>query len=354
MSCALRTDRRPPRRRGLTLVELMIVTAMVLVFTGSAVTVFIQLIQTSDEIDARVEAVKNARFFLDRLSEDLSQASLSPSIDRGELFLCTHAALPYGDLIDNDRDGAVDEEAPDGADNDGDWTLAQDDRDFQTIVPTSGAGGLPPLVPVAERGYQASDLGDGHVDEDIVFNTDELRFWIPGPGGNVLRQQVTYRIEAFEGEDNVAVRRLRTILVDGSEAPEEIGPLAFNVVSLNFLCWDHRLSPQRWVETWDSGAIPNVHPGAPVTVYAEIIVHADSTRLRLPPVRPLNTVRMGTMINVENVLRSALFPRGAGRVEGMSLSGSLAPDAAPAVSTPSGPGLPRPLTVPPPPAPVAL
>jgi prepilin-type N-terminal cleavage/methylation domain-containing protein len=317
MSCALRTD----RRRGLSLVELMIVSVIVLVFTGSAVTVFIQLIQTSDEVDARIEAVTNARFFLDTLSDDLGEASTSLSIPRGQIFQATHTALTYGDLVDNDRDGAIDEEAPDGQDNDNDWVLARDDRDFQTNVPTSGAGGLPPIVPVAERGYQEPDLGDDRVDEDIVFNQDELSFWVRGPlSSNILRQQLTYRIEVFDGEDNVAVRRTRTVYTDGTPDLEEVGPLAFEVLSLNFLCWEHKGTPQRWVESWDSGATTAPDPPAPVSVYAEITVHGDSTRLRLPPTRPLGAVRMGTIIALENVLRSPDFPRGQGRIEGEPLT----------------------------------
>ena len=73
-------------RRGLTLVELMIVALIVLIFTGSAATVFIQLIQTSDAVDARIEAVKNCRFFLDTLSADLAQASVSFAIPRPVLL----------------------------------------------------------------------------------------------------------------------------------------------------------------------------------------------------------------------------------------------------------------------------
>lgn len=314
MSCASRTERGA--RRGLTLVEVMIVVAIVLLFNAAAVTVFIQLIQTSDAVDARIEAVKNARFFLDTLSEDLAQASLSAAIAREDLFRCTHTPLTHGDLVDNDGDGVVDEESPDGLDNDGDWVLANDDRDFRTLVSTAG-GVFPPIVSLAERGWLEPDLGDGHVDEDVVFNADELSFWLRGPlTGNVQRQRVTYRIEPFEGEANVAVRRVRTVFNDGSPDLEEVGPLAFGVVGVNFLCWDHRAAPQRWAESWTSEFIPPTEIGAPVAVYAEITVHSDSTRLSLPPARPLSTVRIATLVVLENVLRSPDFPRGDGRSEG--------------------------------------
>jgi prepilin-type N-terminal cleavage/methylation domain-containing protein len=307
MSCASKAD-----RRGFTLVEVMIVTAIVLIFTGGAAAIFIQLIQTSDAIDARIDAVKNGRFFLDTLSDDLAQASINPAIPRAEMFVGVNTPLPFGDLADNDHDGVVDEEAPDGVDNDGDWMLARDDHDFQTIF----AGGGP--ISVAERGWHEPDLGDGHVDEDVVFNSDELSFWIRGPlTGNVLRQQVTYRVEPFEGEENVAVRHVHTLHSDGTPPTDEVGPLAFKVVSLNFLYWDHRQSPQRWVESWDSGAIAPAELGAPVSVYAEITVHSDSTALSLPPTRPLSVMRMGTAADIESVLRSPLFPRGAGRPEGV-------------------------------------
>jgi hypothetical protein len=294
----------------------MIVSVIVMIFTASAAMVFIQLIQTSDAIDARVEAVKNCRFFLDTLANDLASASLSSLIPTGEIFRGTDNPLTHGDLRDNDLDGAVDEESPDGEDNDGDWTLATDDYDFRTVISTSG-GSLPPLISLAERGWEEPDLGDGHVDEDVVFNSDTISFWQRGPlTGNVQLQRITYGIEPFEGEDNVAVRRTLTIYNDGTPDLEEVGPLAFNVVSLNFLHWDHEAVPQGWVEVWDGTFIPTDELAAPVAVHASITVYADAQPLSMPPTRPLTTVQMSTICVLENVLRSSDYPRGEERPEG--------------------------------------
>ncbi len=297
MSCASRTD----RRHAFSLVELMIVSVIAVVFTATAATVFIQLIQTSDAVDARIEAASNARFFLDTLTEDLMQASISPAIGRATLFVASHVPLTFGDLVDNDADGVVDEESPDGQDNDGDWILARDDRDLQT---TFGA------TLIQERGFQVPDLGDGHLDEDVVFNLDELSFWVPGPSAsNVTRRQLTYRVQNFAGEDKVAVRISRSEFNDGTPDLVETGPLAFEVVSLNFLHWDHTLAAPDWVETWDSGAIPAPELPAPGSVYAEITVHGASTRLLLPPTQPLVVTRMATIVNLENVIQSSGFVR---------------------------------------------
>lgn len=278
----------------------MVVTVIVLLFTASAATVFIQLIQTSDAVDARVEAVSNARFLLDTLSEDLSQATLSPTIDRNDLFRLAHVPLAYGDLVDNDSDGAVDEEAADGQDNDGDWTLTED-RDY--------LGNFGAII-IRERGLNNPDLGDANIDEDVVFNSDVMTFWIPGDGTTVLRREVTYRIDTFEGEDNVAIREVRSILSGGGETTE-IGPLAFNVLSLNFLAWNHRGAAPTWDEAWVSGIVPLSAPAAPVAVYADVTVFAESTELKLPPTRGMQTARLATMINLESVLSSPLYPRGS-------------------------------------------
>ncbi len=287
----------------MTLIETMVMVTVMLIFTSTASAVFIQVMQASDTADARVAAVSNCRFLLDTLAEDLTQASLDPSILLSQLFVAADSQLAYGDLVDNDGDGAVDEEAPDGADNDGDWSLSRDDNDLRVLY----AG--PPPADLRESGWQAIDLGDGHVDEDVVFNSDSLSFWIPGPAAsNVFLRQLTYGIETFEGEDNVVVRRVRTLYNDLTPETTETGPLAFEVVSLNFLMWDHRLSPPNWVETWTSGTVPT-DPRAPVAVYARVAVHGDTTTLQLPPARAMNTVSMATITTLESVLMSPSYPR---------------------------------------------
>jgi hypothetical protein len=126
---------------------------------------------------------------------------------------------------------------------------------------------------------------------------------------NVLRQRLTYRVDTFDGEDNVAIREVFTLYNDGTPPDTEIGPLAFEVLSLNFLMWNFATASPNWVETWDSGAIPGSLPGAPGAVMAEIIIHGASTRLRLPPARALDGVRLSTIVALENVIQSGSFPR---------------------------------------------
>jgi type II secretory pathway pseudopilin PulG len=318
MSCASRIDLR--RSRALTLVEILVATLVFLMLTASTAAVFIQVVRHSDEVDARLEAVSNARFFLDTLSDNLAQAMLTGAIQPIDLFNVVDAPLTFGDLRDNDGDVVFDEESPDGLDNDGDWQLARDDNDFSATVPTGGVGGLPDPLLISERGFQEADLGDGHVDEDVVFQNDTLSFWVPGPAGsNIDRQRLTYQIELFEGEDNVVVERRLIFYNDGTPSALEIGPLAFDVVSLSFLAWNHRTSPPQWDREWESLTVPAGNPPAPVSVYAEIIVHAESQPLTLPPTRAMQTIRLQTMVNIEAVLRSAEYPRGEDREEGMPL-----------------------------------
>ena len=132
-------------------------------------------------------------------------------------------------------------------------------------------------------------------------------------------RQIALQIETFAGEDNVVVERRFILYNDGTPPEEEVGPVAFDVVSLSFLTWNHRVSPPQWDREWDSGTVPGGNPPAPVSVYAEITIHAESTPLTLPPTRGMQTVRLQTMVNLEAVLRSSDYPRGLDRIEGRPL-----------------------------------
>lgn len=317
MSCDL-TDRRGANgtcrgmrsgRRGLTLVELMVVAAIVIIFSTAAITAFIQLIQASDAVDARLDALSNARAFLQTFSYDLRRASTHGAIPRSELFIGTNTSRGFGDLVDDDGDGIYDEEVPDGLDAEPvpDWIRERDDRDHRRILSGAGPGG-PPIIDLKESGWGEPDLGDAHVDEDVVFNSDTLTFWVRGPfGSNFLRQQITYAIEPFEGEQNVLVKRIRTIYNDGTPEQTEVSPLAFNVLSVNFLYWDSSATPPYWRETWDSGALAPGEIPAPVSVYAKITIYAGTAPLKLPPTRELETVSLETMVNIEAVLSNPSY-----------------------------------------------
>jgi len=142
------TDNRQPttdNQRGFTLIEYLVAVTISLIFLSSLVTVYIQIEKSAKISNARMEAYQNARAALDFLTNEIKDA-------RPNFFLLIDRNLSYGDRIDNDGDGRIDEELADGLDNDGDWVSGRDDRDNRFF---NGA---------TEYGYGIPDLGDDRVD----------------------------------------------------------------------------------------------------------------------------------------------------------------------------------------------
>lgn len=312
---------------GVTLIELLVALTISLIFVGSVAAAFIQIIRSSDKAEAIVRAHTSARSAVDAIARDLRVLQLdATNLDYWQLTLINRN-LTYGNFIDDDGDGAVDEEFFDGYDDDGDWSPA-DDR-HATI------GGLterPEFVGV-------DDYGDLNVDEDCRFSADELSFIIPqsldNPG--VPRRRVTYRLGTFEGEEHVLLRAVvYNPSVDGTGDTEIVEPVVFDVVSLDILAWNANSNSPRnvggnqvayWVSEWDAEQVnypfvqvinsPDGDPMAPpfklpAAFLVSVVVNAE--RVPLSEIRdwpgggrPIKTARMSTIINVEAIINDTRY-----------------------------------------------
>ena len=246
------------KRFGFTLLEYLVAVAISLIFLGSLVTVYIQIEKSVKISNARMEAYQNARAALDFLTNEIKDA-------RPNFFLLIDKNLSYGDRIDNDGDGRIDEELADGLDNDGDRVEGKDDRDYRFL---NGA---------TEYGYGIPDLGDDRVDEDVKYSRDELTFRVASPVG--VSFDINYRIALFQDENDVLLRTINS-------TPPIIGPIAFDVLSFNILAWNNNPLNPGWVTS--------LNGDAPTSIYAEITVQPD-----YPGLEPIT---VHTIINLELVM----------------------------------------------------
>lgn len=287
-------------------VSLLVVTAV----AGA----FIQMIRTSDAVEAQVRASNTARLAVDRIAKDLGQV-LDPGNARIFRLEIVDRPLTYGDFIDSDRDGTVDEEIYDGIDNDSDWT-STDDRHASTPF------GLerPAFVGVA-------DQGDDSVDIDCRFSADAITFTLAASQTSTGRlQRVTYSLGTFEGVDNVLLKTVN----DGFNTTSNtltVEPLVFDVVSLDVLAWDINndaptpvANAPYWRTEWvsDDKQSPLRPINAPVGVppfrvpgafLISVVANAESaplSEIRDWPAgrRELRTVRVTTVVNAESVISS--------------------------------------------------
>ena len=285
-------------RGGWSLVEVLVALAVISIFLVGVFGAFIQILRASDRSERMIEAYQNARTAVETIAIYVKAARIQPGLTPH--FLGINRPTSSGDRVDNDKDGRVDEELVNGRDDDGDWVAARDDRHAQIgqLFERPRFVGVP-------------DLGDGHVDEDCVFNFDQLAFTIfPDPGTAGSQIQVTsYSIGTWEGENNVLLQQAQRNFGPGG-APE-IAPLAYNVVSLNFLYWDANISQPYWVTQWNA-ASPTPQPGPglelPAAVYILVTVYAGQKPLdQVGPTEPLETVSAGTVVDIESVIHDPRY-----------------------------------------------
>lgn len=317
--------RKNRARRGITFIELLVALTISLIFVGSVAAAFIQIIRASDEAEAKVRAYQSARSAVEAIARDIRFVQLDTDPDYQQLVLINRN-LTYGDLVDNDGDGSVDEEFFDARDNDGDWGF--DDDRHPTIGGFSERWGF----------LGVDDYGDEDVDEDCRYSADELTFIVPAglvfPGNPRLR--VTYRLGSFEGEDHVL---LRAVVVDPDPTgpyTEEVEPMVFDVVSLDIMAWNPNSNTPRevggvrrayWVNEWDAEQInfpfiqvlnsPDGDVNAPpFKLPASFLISAVVNAERLPlseirgwpfGTRSLRTVRMSTVVNVEDTINDPRY-----------------------------------------------
>ena len=300
------------RRRGLSLLELLIAMAVAGVFLAGAAMAFVQVIRTNDRARARMEALANARHALDQLSRDLITATDAAPTGGTPLFstlISSSTPILTGNLIDDDQDGAIDESLFTGEDSDGDWAIASDDRHVQLSDTNPG-------IVERKRLVNRSDPGDEMVLEDPHFVLSDLTFRFQPPAGSTAApyQRVTYGVTNFDGEENVLVRSL---LDEGGSPGDPVtsstGPVAFNVLSFGVLCYGANESVvpffSRWYNTWDANSRPSpAWLKLPVSTYLTVTVYAGTIPLdKLPPGSRIETVTLSTMVNIETQLASPAY-----------------------------------------------
>lgn len=291
-----------PGRKAVTLIEMLVAIAITGIFLSGVMEAFVYMIRTSDRAEIRLESVTNARTAMERMSAEIKTARIDPRRPI-QFFHGLSTTLGYGDAMDNDHDGLVDEEVVNGADDDGDYSLAEDDLHVRFSVTEQERPELDNLP----------DLGDYNIDEDCRFSRDVLEFrTFPDPDNPGYREKnIKYEITTFDGVDNVLVRTVTYNPTDPDTTYEEFDPIAFNVLSLDFLYFDPNRIPMNWVEAWDSLYSPFFPDPAielPVSVYIRVTVYAGMDPFdEYIPGEPVETVTLETVVNIEQVLKDARY-----------------------------------------------
>ncbi len=310
MNSASETNLRS-RRRGMSLVELLVAMAIAGVFLSGTAMAFVQIMRANDLARVRMEALANARHALDQLSRDLITATDSAPTGGTPLFstlISSSTPIMTGNLIDDDRDGAVDESLFTGEDNDGDWVAARDSRHVR-LSDTN------PAIVERKRLVGWSDPGDEMVLEDPRYVLSDLtfRFQPPPATSSAPFQKVEYGVKPFDGEANVLVRSLVDEgLPVGDPVTSSTGPVAFNVLSFGVLCYDANASVvpffSRWYNTWDATSRNPFWMKLPVSTYLTVTVYAGVIPLdKLPAGSRIETVTLTTMVNIEKMLASPQY-----------------------------------------------
>lgn len=285
---------RNDRRRGLTLTEVLVALAVSMILIASMTAAFIQIMGSVEEAKSEMDANTAARSAVYQLGEELRV------LDKETDLEVVDDTLGFGDKIDNDRDGFIDEEFPDAFD---------DDADFSDLHLTAGGA----TERLAFVGF--GDLGDRGVDEDVLFSNDQIS-WLTMDANP---QRITYRIDSFDGRDNVLIRSVITDIGLPTE-DETIEPVIFEVMSFNVLVWNPNSNSNSpagpddyWAQSWNSAVkVPPLTPfNAPAGVppfrmpagfFIEIVVNADSRPLEefnwQDPGVELKTISASTIVTV--------------------------------------------------------
>lgn len=287
---------------AVTLFELLVAITITGIFLTGVMEAFVYIIRSSEEAETKLESVTNARAALDTMSMEIKTARIDTRRPI-QFFYGISDDFPYGDAIDNDQDNRVDEEVRDGHDNDGDYSVLDDDSHV------SLGGGL------YERKDLVNfpDLGDRHIDEDCRFSNDTLEFiTFPDPNNPGFREKnIRYQVTTYDGQPNVLVRRVLYNPHDPDLRYEEQDPLAFNVLSLNFLYWDPNRSPMDWITTWDSlyaPMFPDPQIELPVAVHISITVYSGTEPFQeYRPGQRIDTITLQTVVNIEQVLKDERY-----------------------------------------------
>jgi hypothetical protein len=275
-----------------------VVLAVTSAFLIGVLTAFVQILRASDRSERMSQAYQNARAAVEAIALYVKAARIEPS-QPYQYFQGINVHTSSGDRIDNDRDGRVDEELPNGLDDDGDWEATRDDHHIQ-------------VGSTYERRLLVGkpDLGDGHVDEDCVFDHDQLSLAIfPDPAIPGSRNEITsFSIGSWENENRVLLQR--TFRDPGSGTAPEVGPLAYNVLSLVLLYWDPNRAEPYWVEEWDAmhGTFPSPGIQLPAAVSISVIVYSGRVPFeQLGPDQPIETVTASTVVDIESVIHDPRY-----------------------------------------------
>jgi type II secretory pathway pseudopilin PulG len=299
-------------RSAFTIVEILVAMAIALTFLSALYSSMMQLLRASDEARARVEAMRNGRSALLTLTDEFKAISRSGA---DFLVLGINNDSSFGDGIDNDDDGTVDEETIDGRDEDSDYLAVNDDRH----APISTVG----VFDFFERQdfVLEDDLGDVNVDEDVVFGNDTLDFQLfpPAIDAALTSATISYALGSVDGQSNVLLRTAK--IEDGGGSTTSVSPLAFGVLGLDFLYWDPNKTPGAllrddrpyWVTDWDSNDAGSFDPPQlelPASIYVRLTLYADRRPITsYQPGAAVNTLRVDTVVNLEDIIGDAAYPR---------------------------------------------
>lgn len=309
MSCVSNNNsglRRPAT--GFSLLELIVAMTITMIFFGVVYMTFVQVSKGHKTAEARMDAMRNGRAALETLRFELKSSMIKDLSGVNVYFRGIHIVLPYGDGIDNDGDGLIDEEEVNGR------------LDLPT---TSSLASLQRHAQLAnnyvERPMQiaTTTLGDLHVDVDAKFGRDILILNVtPNPAKvGVDHQQITYAVTQFDGEDNVLVRQSVDVKNDNTTDTNSliISPLAFKVAGFDLLFWDPNALPanQKWLTDWDStksASFDAPQLPLPASVYIRLTMLADPRPTEaLVPGKPMDVIPMEMIVNNEDIIGSAEY-----------------------------------------------
>ena len=302
------THRRRQTRSAVTLLEMLVSLSIISLFLIGTLSAFVQILNATDRAQSSMQAVAMGRTALDSIAVEIKQANFFPG---SFLFEGVNNRTPpltpsgssYGDGIDNDNDGRIDEERMNGIDDDGDWTLESDRHIQVSALQTERADfvGLP-------------DIGDAHVDEDPEFDGDWIRFvqFADPADPNPVDREIVYSVGEFNGVSNVLTQTIRRPAL-AADADEEVSPLAQNVLGFNALYWQPNGATREWRESWDSSGVEALTPPGirlPAAVHLTLQIYADSKPFSTyVPGDPIEVKTLTTIVTIEQVINDSRYPR---------------------------------------------